>query len=153
DALSAFEQVDRRLDLDVRRQQQDPDLRGLGADRAGRLEAFPALRRGHADVDDDKVRARFSHELRERVGIADGPDDLEPFTVEQARDPLAQEDVVLGDDDPGSGHESRAYACLAAMVRLAGDVDPPASETSIRTLTAETPDQRAAKPLPRAPPH
>jgi hypothetical protein len=34
-------------------------------------------------------------------------DDVEAFTVEQARDPLAEEDVVLGDDDPGSGHKGK----------------------------------------------
>jgi hypothetical protein len=106
DALPAFEQVDRRLDLDMRRQQQDPDLRRLRADRAGRFKTFPALRRRHADIDNDEVRARLSHEARECIRLAYRADDVVPFTVEQARDPFAQEDVVLGDDDPRSGHNA-----------------------------------------------
>jgi hypothetical protein len=40
DAVAAAQEVDRRLDLNVRRQEQDPDLRELAANRARDIDAF-----------------------------------------------------------------------------------------------------------------
>jgi hypothetical protein len=52
----AFEEIDRGLDLDVRRQQENADLRSVRTDRTGGFEAFPRLCRRHTDVGDGKLR-------------------------------------------------------------------------------------------------
>jgi len=54
----------------------------------------------HSDVDDCKIGLVLSnerHEPRSVVGLAD---DLEAGPLEQARQTLAEEDVVVGEDNP-----------------------------------------------------
>src|SRR5262249_32026331 len=99
DSLTAFEEVDRGLDLDVRREQQDPDLRELAADSARRLEALPRLRWRHADVDHRKIRCLVAHDLIERVRVAGLADDLVAGVRQEARHPLTEENVIIGYDN------------------------------------------------------
>jgi hypothetical protein len=104
DAPAALEQVDRRLDLDVRGEQQDPDLRELCANRARGIEAFPGLGRRHADVDHRDVRHLLADDVAERLGVAHKPDHVEAGPPQEAGDPFPEEDVVLRNDDPRSRH-------------------------------------------------
>ena len=80
--------------------------RQLLADRARRVEALGRVRRRHADVDDGELRPLLAHERDELVAVAGLADDLEAEPLEQAREPLAEQDVVVGEDDAGArlGH-------------------------------------------------
>jgi hypothetical protein len=53
----------------------------------------------HADVDDRELRLVLADGIDELPRIARLSDDLEAGTVEEARQPFAQQDVVVGDDD------------------------------------------------------
>jgi hypothetical protein len=104
DPPAAFEQIDRRFDLDVCREEQDPDLRELGPDRAGRVETLPRLCGRHADVDHREVRELLMDNLVEGSRIAGLADHVEPRPIQEACDPLAQKNIVLGHDDAEPGH-------------------------------------------------
>ncbi len=60
------------------------------------------MRRRHPDVDDDELGLVLTYELEEFVRIADLTDDLEVRPLEQACEPFAQKDVVVGDNDPSA---------------------------------------------------
>ena len=101
--FTAGEQVHRVLDLDVRGQDQDGDVRELGADHAGRVETLGGMVRRHPDVHDGQFRFMLPDqrdELRPVTGLADhdksGP-------LEQAGQALPEEDVVVGQRDPDAG--------------------------------------------------
>src|SRR5262249_25473145 len=110
DALAALEEVDRGLDLDMRREEEDPDLRELSANRASGVEAFPRVCRRHADVEHDELGGLAAHDLVERGRVAGLSDHLVPRPAQQADDALANENVVVRDGDMAPGHASRAYA-------------------------------------------
>ena len=98
DASAPLQEVKRRVDLDVSRQDEDPDLGELGADRSRGVEAFPGLRRRHPDVDDNEIRNVSADSSHERWLIACLLDHVEPSTGQQAGDPFAQQHVVLSDN-------------------------------------------------------
>ena len=54
------------------------------------------------------VGSVLAHERDQLVAVAGLADDLEPETLEQARETLAEQDVVVGQDDAGArlGHPS-----------------------------------------------
>jgi hypothetical protein len=56
--------------------------------------------RRHADVDDHELGLVLAHEREQLVRVARLPDDLEAGSLEQAREPFAEEDIVVCDDDP-----------------------------------------------------
>ena len=90
--------------LDVLRQDEDADLRAvLGADRLRGPEALVGVGRRHPDVDDRDVGVVLADGDEERVGVADLGDDLEAGLDQQPGDPLAQEERVVGQDEP-EGH-------------------------------------------------
>ena len=91
------------LDLDMRGEDEDADLRKLLADRAGRVEPLGRVRRRHADVDDDELGLLLAHERRAARRVAGLADDLEAGPLEQAREAFAQKDVVVGDNDSSAG--------------------------------------------------
>src|SRR5690348_13468876 len=61
------------------------------------------MRGRHPNVDDGKLRLVLSDELEELVRIAGLTHDLEVGPLEQARQPFAQKDVVVGHDDATTG--------------------------------------------------
>jgi hypothetical protein len=81
------------------------------------------VRRRHPDVHDHEIRLEFVHAVDKLVRSTRLADYLEPGSLEQAREPFAQEDVVVRHDDaardrrlpshdllnltplPGSGYE------------------------------------------------
>jgi hypothetical protein len=73
----------------------------------------------HADVDDHEVGAELADESEQLVGVARLADDVELGALEQARQTLAQEDVVLseGDTAPARGCLDRA-STLRAWSRI-----------------------------------
>ena len=93
------EQLRRVLPLDVLAQHED---RRTGHEPAGldrRPEALVPLARRHPDVHDGHVRAVFDDRGDERRAIADLRDNRAAGFLDQARDALADERRVLGDDD------------------------------------------------------
>ena len=61
-------------------------------------QAFVGERRRHADVDDRRVRAVRGGGAQELLGAADLGDDVEAVVGEQAPEPLADHDGVVGED-------------------------------------------------------
>jgi hypothetical protein len=55
--------------------------------------------RGHADIDDYELGLVLAHEREQLVRIAGLADDLKVGPLEQAREPFAQKDVVVCQDD------------------------------------------------------
>src|ERR1039458_9001736 len=55
DALAALQKVDRGLQLNVRRQEQDSDLGEFAANLTRDIDALKSVGRRHADVCDDEV--------------------------------------------------------------------------------------------------
>ena len=86
----------------------------LGADLARGLEALRRVARGHPDVDDRKVGAFAVHERQQPGNVLGLPDDVEAGRPERRRERLAEQDGVVGKDDPdrssGAGHGERRAA-------------------------------------------
>jgi signal transduction histidine kinase len=95
--------LNRVIHLDMRGENEDARLGKLRPDPAGGLDPLGRLGRGHPDVDDHQVRVLPAHQSEQRSGVAGLPDDVEPGAGEQAGEALPQQDVVVGDDDPGCG--------------------------------------------------
>ena len=88
------------LDLDVRGEDEDRDLRQLVADRPRRLEPLGRMGRRHPDVDDRNLRLLPSHELDQAVGVARLADDVVAALPQQRGETLAKQHVVVGDRHP-----------------------------------------------------
>jgi hypothetical protein len=56
--------------------------------------------RRHSDVDQREIRFQLTHELDQLDAVAGATDDLETRALQQARETLAQQNVVVGHDDP-----------------------------------------------------
>ncbi len=72
----------------------------LGADAVRGAQPLVGVRRRHADVDDRDVGAVHRHVAEEVVGRSRLRDHLVAGLREQPRDPLAEEDGVVGEHDP-----------------------------------------------------
>ena len=82
---------------------QDENANGgpvFGADRLGGAQPLIGVGRGHPDVDDRHVRKEISDGLQEGVRIADLGHHLESLIREEPSDPFADEDRVVGQDEP-----------------------------------------------------
>ena len=99
DPIPGREELRRLLDLDMCREDEDAGFRKLLADRVRCLEPLGRMRRRHPNVDDHELRLVLAHELEQLVRVARLADDLEVGPLEQAREPFAQKDVVVGHDD------------------------------------------------------
>ena len=67
------------------------------------------MRRRHPYVDDDELGLVLTYEPEEFVRIAGLTDDLEARSLEQACEPFAQKDVVVGHDDATAGGRLRFH--------------------------------------------
>ena len=93
-----LDQAHRVADVEVLRQHEDAGRRVLGTDPLRRDQALVGVRRRHLDVDHRHIglgELDAAHQLR-RVAHTAG--DRHPGTLEQARQPVAQEHRVVGDD-------------------------------------------------------
>ena len=84
----------------MRGQHHYADLRVVAANRQRGLESLGRVVWGHANVNQRQVRPQLTHEVKEARRIAGLADHIEARALEQAGQPLAQEHVVLGHDDP-----------------------------------------------------
>ena len=101
DALGVVaDQVDGVGLLEVLREHEHAGLGERVAQLDRRAQAVVLVGRRHLDVDDGDVGAMRARAAQEVVGVAGLRDDLEAGALEDARDPLAQQDVVLADHDP-----------------------------------------------------
>ncbi len=115
-ALPALEEVDGRVDLDVGREQEDPDLRELGADRSSGVDPLPRVRRRHADVHHRQIGPLGAYQPLEGCRIRGMPDDLVARTHQQTRDPLAKEDIIVCHHDPQPTHSRRSIRRERALL-------------------------------------
>ena len=92
-------------------------MRGCAAaDLGGGAHSFVVVVGRHAHVDDGEIGLVLGDDDEQRVGVADPRNDLVAGVLEQAREPLAQEDSVLGDHDPhGISASSRVPAPRRAV--------------------------------------
>ena len=91
------------LDLDMGGEDEDPGFRELVTNLVRCIETFRRARRRHPDVDDHELGPLLAHELQELVPVACLADNLEAGPVEQARETLAQKDVVVRKNDSTAG--------------------------------------------------
>ena len=103
----------------------------LRADRLRGPEAFVGMGRWHPDVDDRDVRIVLADRGEEGLGIADLGDDVEPGLGQQPRDPLPQEERVVGQDE-AKGHAPFNSARIAAPDSSSFGMNPRASLRSSR---------------------
>ena len=94
------------LDLDMRGKDKDGDVRKFRTDLAGRLKAFGGVTRRHPDVHDHQFRLLLAHKGEQQRRVRALPNDVEARALKQARETLAQQDVVVcqRDPDPVLGH-------------------------------------------------
>src|SRR5918996_5642394 len=113
-SLPARQERRRVLDLDVGREDKDRRLRDLVANGLCRPETFRRVIRRHPDVDDGKVGPMLAYEIQELRRIAGLTNDAVARDREQAGDPLAEQEVVVGDDDAAPRRGSRVALHLRA---------------------------------------
>ncbi len=92
------------FDVDVRRQHQDGDVGLLLPYGPGRVEALGVVRRRHPDVGQHQRRLTFADHVEQLDAIARLPDDLETRPPEKAGKALAEQDVVISEDDAYGTH-------------------------------------------------
>ena len=114
DAAPAGQQLHRVLDLGVRRQDEDADVRVLGADRPRGVEALRRVRRRHPDVDEHEVGRRLADESQQLRRVPRLPDHGEARALEHAREPFPEEEVIIGHDDARRRHR---HAILTSLDR------------------------------------
>jgi len=88
------------LDLDVRGQDQDGDVREFRADLAGRVKTLGRVAGRHPDVHDHQLGPSLPDQREKARRIRALPDNLETGTLQQAGQALAQQDVVVSQPDP-----------------------------------------------------
>jgi hypothetical protein len=87
--------------LDVRGQHDDRRSGQFFADYLCRLQALGGVGRWHSDVDNRQIRTDRTDQGEEFYPVPDLADDVETETVKQAGQAFAQQDVVVGEHDPG----------------------------------------------------
>jgi hypothetical protein len=99
------------------REDEDGDRRMIRPDAARGLETLCRIGRWHPDVDDGEVRPLALDERQQAGDIVGLADDLEARGGESGRQGLAEEDGIVGEDDPDP-FPGRAQG---VRVGLAGD--------------------------------
>ena len=82
------------------RQDEDADVGPTDTNLLRRLQPFVGEARRHADVDDRHIRLTALDEREQLLGVRRQPCHLEARLDEEARESLAQEGGVVGDDYP-----------------------------------------------------
>ena len=98
-AAAAREQRHRVLHLHVRGEDQQRRLRELFADELGCVEALRPMGWRHADIDHRKIGALLAHQPHQFRPVTRLADELVPAPLEQAREALAQQHVIVGHDN------------------------------------------------------
>jgi len=102
--LSPGQQLHGVVHLDMRREDQDGGLGKFLADHPSRLQAFDGVRGRHPDVGDHEVGDVLPDEVGELGGVAGLAHHLVAGALEQARQPFAEQDVVVGQNHPTHAH-------------------------------------------------
>src|SRR5918999_1638581 len=132
------EELHRKSQLDVLRQDEYRHLGVLRADLERRLQALVAVRGRQTDVDDRNVRLVAPHLPQQELSVSALGDDLEARVRQQACQPLAQQHAVLGDRYPHG---------MSALTR----VPPPGGvQTRSRPPSASTRSASPRRPVPRS---
>ena len=121
DPLTAAEEIHCVLYLDVCGKNEDRRLRGLIANHPRRPEPLSRVGRRHPNVDDHQLGVVLTDELGEIGRVPGLADDLVASTLEQARQPLAEKDVVVGQSHAGGagGHDAHyRLPCARGDVQL-----------------------------------
>src|SRR4029453_17946783 len=106
------------------------------ADLDRRAQALVGERRRHPDVDDADVRPLAFDGLDQAERVLHRADDLMPLVAEQAAEPLAEQDAVLGD------HDTHGISTIRT-------VGPPSGESRCSSpSSAPTRSRRPASPEP-----
>ena len=94
------------LDLDMRGKDKNGDVRKFRTNLAGCVKAFGGVTGRHPDVHDHQFRPLLAHKCEQRRRGCALPHDVEARALKQARETLAQQDVVVcqRDPDPVLGH-------------------------------------------------
>jgi hypothetical protein len=100
DLVTAGQQLPRVLNLNVRGEQQDRDVRKLLPDCARRLQPLLGVRRRHPDVYDEQIRGVRSYDVREFLGVAGLTGHGKSGALEKARQARTQKHIVVRDNDP-----------------------------------------------------
>ena len=131
--------------LDILREQQNGEIRLLGAQLDRGARALVGLRRRHAHVDDRELGPELAHGRPQRLGVAHLRDDVVALAGQQAAQTLAHEHPVLGD------HDSQGSSPLTLVPRpgsLTTRIEPPsAAKRSARPARPE-PRLASAPPIP-----
>jgi hypothetical protein len=93
------------------------------ADLPGGVQSFGGVRRRHPDVQHDQVGRQVADQRENPRAVAGLPDDLKPRPLEQAGQPLAEEDVVLRQKDARYGR-----TLVVALRAVAGRLSRHASD-------------------------
>jgi hypothetical protein len=78
DSLASAKQIHRGLDFDMRRKEKYSNLRMLGANRSGQLDALPRVGWRHPDIDDCDVGYLCAKQIDKSCRIACLTDDVVP---------------------------------------------------------------------------
>jgi hypothetical protein len=103
------EQVDGVARFDVLGEDQHREARMIAAETEGGDEPFGGVRRWHSHVDDGEVRVEGGDRFEQLCRITRLGHDREARLGEQSGESFAEEDGVVGEDDP-YGH------CLTAAM-------------------------------------
>jgi hypothetical protein len=76
------------------------------------------MARRHADVDHHQVRGVLSDQRQQVGGVAGLSEDPETGAFQQAREPLAEQHVVVGKDDTCIAHDGHVSLLAGAGVPL-----------------------------------
>ena len=87
------------LHLHVCGEDQKRRLRELFADHLGCLEALRPMGWRHADIDHREIGALLAHQPHQFRPVARLADQLVPAPLEQAREALAHQHVIVSHDD------------------------------------------------------
>jgi Transposase len=111
------------------RQHHDTDLRVLGMDGTGGLDALHVVAGWHADIGQNRVRGESSHRIKQLARITNTGYDLDlPGVFQQTAYAFADQVVVLGDDHPqrpGQGKTDPVDAVAIARITARKPSLPP----------------------------
>ncbi len=92
------EELRRVVGFDEVREHQYTDLRSLSPDGERRHQTLVRVRRRHADIDNDRIRAKRPHQGKELGGVPRLSGDLDTGLREDAGETLPEQDGIVGKD-------------------------------------------------------